>query len=126
MVTEVALGLGGRGGAMHLSGAPLLGVVTEQGEPAGRVDIPSVGEVGPDGVEEQLGLLLASELIRLLRRSGVLAPPRPVVTVLSSIDACHVPLRLPRYTCCTSSLEPRIRLEKVLKKSSGPQKVLRI
>ena len=114
--TEVALGLGGGGGAVDLAEPPLLGVVTEGDEATGRVDVPSVGEVAPDGVEEELGLLLAAELLRLLGSSGVIAPARPVVTVLSSIDACHVPLRSLCTTCCTSSLEPRIRPRNVLKR----------
>lgn len=111
---------------MDLAEPLLLGVVAEGDEAAGRVGVPSVGEVAPDGVEEELGLLLAAELLRLLRPSGVLAPPRPVVAVLSFVDARHVPLRSPRYTCCSTSLEPQIRRQTVLKKSSGPQKVLRI
>jgi len=126
MEAQVALGLGGGGGAVDLAEAPLFGIVTEGDEAAGRVDVPSVGEVAPDGVEEELGVLLAAELLRLLRRSGLLAPPRPVVPVLSFVDARHVPLRSPRYTCCSMSLEPHIRRRTVLKTSSGPQKVLRI
>ena len=70
MGPEVALGLRCGGGAVHLPGTPLLGVVTEQGEPASRVDISSVGKVAPDGVKEELGILLAPELLRLLGAPG--------------------------------------------------------
>jgi len=49
---EVALGLGGGGGAVHLTEPPLVGVVPEGDEAAGRVDVPTMGEVAPDGVEE--------------------------------------------------------------------------
>jgi len=51
----------------------------------------------------------------------VLAPPRPVVPVLSSIDACHGPLRSPCYTYCSTSWSPR----SVAKQSSKSPQVLK-
>ena len=123
---EVAPGLGGGGWAVDLAEAPLLGALTEGDEAAGRIDVPSMGEVAPNGVKDEFGILLAAELLRRLRRSGVVAPPRPVVTVLPSIDDCQVPLRSIRPTCSMAALERRIGRQTVLDKASGPQRVLRI
>ena len=52
MEAEIALGLGGGGGAVHLTEPPPFGVVPDGDEAAGRVDVPTMGEVAPDGVEE--------------------------------------------------------------------------
>jgi hypothetical protein len=87
--TEVGLDLGGRAGAVDLGRAPLLGVIPEQHPAAGRVYVHAVGQVAPDGVEEELGVALAGELAGLLGPSGVLPPPGPVPAVGTLVDAGH-------------------------------------
>lgn len=89
MEPEVGLDLGGRAAAVDLGRAPLLGVVAEQRPAAGGVDVEAVGQVAPDGVEEELGVALAGELAGLLGPSGVLPSPGPVPAVGALVDAGH-------------------------------------
>ena len=74
---EVGLDLRGGPGAVDLHRPPPLGVLLEQRPAAGGVDVHAVGQVAPDGVEEQLGVALAGEVADLLRaRPGTPATGR--------------------------------------------------
>ena len=106
-----------RAGRPSMAGAagrpPRLGVGPEERSPAVRVDVDAAGEIASDGVEKPLGVALAPELPRSLRTARVLAPPGPVSTVGPLVDARHNP-----------SLDGSKSPDPVLKKSSGPQKLL--
>ena len=114
---QVSLHLRGRRRPVDLAGPPRLGVGAEQCSPAGRVDVQPVHEVPAYAVQKPFGVRLPGELTGLLRAARVLPPPGSVPPVGPLVDARHG---------LTSALPPRSRPHSVLKKSSGPQKVLRM
>ena len=100
---------------VHLADAPLLGIVPEGRLAAGRIDVDAMRDVAPHGVEEPVGVSFAVEVASLLRAARVLPPAGPVSHVRPLVDARH-DASPPR------SADPA----SVLKRSSGPQSVLRI
>jgi hypothetical protein len=106
---EVRLTLSRRRSPVHLADPPLLGVLPELRPAAGRVDVHPMCQVAAHGVKEAVGVALAVELPGLLRPAGILPPAGSVPPIGPLVDAHH---------------EPSRTLDPVLKKSSGPQKVL--
>ena len=116
--SEVALDLIRRAGPVLLHLAPLLGIRLKEDSPTIWIHIAAVGEVGSDDIQEVICIHLAFELPGLLRSAGLFTPPRSVAAVGALVDACHgVLLR---------TGDPPRGPHLVLKKSSGPQKVLSI
>src|SRR4051794_23954722 len=89
MDPEGRLGLGGVRRPGDLAGPPLLGALPEHDLAVCPIDVDASGEVGPNPVDEPLGISLATERSDLLGTAANVPPPGPVATMGAPTDARH-------------------------------------